>query len=309
MNAKDWFSKQGRGLFTHYLYHAQNLPGSAVSAGAAQSDWNACVDEFDAKRFAEQVHQTGSNYLMFTLMQGKRFMCAPNATFDRLTGYQPGAACSRRDLIADLLDALAPYGISLFLYYTGDGPYQDPIAGPALGFTEPREDVSTGFIDKWAEVAREYSLRYGSAIKGWWVDGCYTYFGYDDAKLARYVPALRAGNPESLLAFNGGVKPRVSYYSAHDDYTCGEMNSFVDVPDARFVDGAQWHILAPLGISPDGTEWGAWCQPGCKHTQAYMRDYLRRVHAVGGVATVDVALYRDGHIDPEQLELLSGLGD
>jgi hypothetical protein len=101
----------------------------------------------------------------------------------------------------------------------------------------------------------------------------------------------------------------VRKYSAHDDYTCGEMNDFVDLPDGRFSDGAQWHTLAPLGVSPDGSEWGAWCKPGIKRSADYMRDYVRKVNAVGGVVTIDVALYRDGHIDPEQRRLLSHLNE
>jgi len=305
MNKKiDWMKDLKWGIFTHYLYHEQNKAGSATNMGKGCTDWNECVNEFDTEVLAEQVASTGASYLFFTVMQGTRFMCAPNKTFDDITGCKPGEACSERDLIADLIVSLKKRNIALFLYYTGDGPHFDEKCGPAMGFVEPRKNVSDEFIRNWAAVAEEYSLRYGKDVHGWWVDGCYTYFDYTDDKLALYVPALRAGNPDSLLSFNGGVENRVFKYSVHDDFTCGEMNMLYDIPDSRFIDGAQWFTLAPLGIPVGNSIWNSWCKPGCKYTSEYLNDYVTKVNAAGGVVTIDVGLYRDGHIDPAQIETL-----
>jgi hypothetical protein len=311
MNPKDWFKNQKWGVFTHYLYHEQNKPGTLTNQGAGETGWNECVDSLDVNRLAAQLAETGAHYLVFTVMQGTKYLCAPNATYNRLIGAKPGEACSRRDLIGDLINALDKYGISLFLYYTGDGPHLDPAAGSAMGFWDAYKVLNEEFLENWSSVAREYSLRYGSKIKGWWVDGCYRdAFGYNDSWLEYYVKALRAGNSESLLAFNNGVKDRVQYYTALDDYTCGEENYFEDIPDARFIKGVQWHILAPLGVPPKGgSQWEGWCKPGCKYSAEYMRDYVRRVTERGGVVTIDVALYRDGHIGAEQLAVLKALKD
>ena len=299
------------GVFTHYLSGVQNGVGAVNSMGQGGSSWDECVHALDVSRLACELHEAGAHYLVLTLMQGAQYMCAPNATFDRITGYKPGEACSTRDLPMELYEALVPYGISLMLYYTGDGPYRDEEkAGARMGYVEPREEnLTDGFIANWAEVLREYSVRYGDKIKGWWIDGCYTYFGYSDERLKPYAEAVLAGNPDALIAFNGGVKERVSSYSKLDNYVCGEMNSFVDLPDGRFIDGAQWHTLAPLGLSPDGSEWGAWGKPGVKHSAEYMKNYVEEVNRRGGAVKIDVALYRDGHIDPEQLELLKHLKD
>ena len=309
MNGRDWLRDQKWGVFTHFLFHEQNRAGSPTNMGAGETDWNDCVDGFDTDKLAACLHEAGARYLFFTLMQGKRYLCAPNATFDHITGYRPGEACCRRDLIADLIASLGRYGISLCLYYTGDGPYQDPVAGPKMGYKSQKDKVTAAFVENWASVAREYSLRYGDAIKAWWVDGCYEGLGYNDELLKLYVPALKAGNPDAIVAFNGGVKARVFKYSAWDDFTCGEMNDFEDVPDGRFLGGAQWHTLAPIGKSLTGNPYEGWCKPGCKRDGAYMRDYVRRVNERGGAVTIDVALYRDGHLDPEQVELLRTLGD
>jgi hypothetical protein len=237
-------------------------------------------------------------------MQGTKYLCAPNDTYNRITGAAPGEACSSRDLIDDLHCALSKYGIALFLYYTGDGPHKDPVCGPKMGYSIQGKPVKMPFVQNWASVAREYSLHYGSKVNGWWVDGCYKDFGYKDNLLAVYADALRAGNPDSLLAFNGGIKSRVFKYSNADDYTCGEMNHLYDLPDGRFIDGCQWHTLAPLGISPTGEEWGHWCKPGCRYSNEFLNKYVNKCNQKGGIVTLDVCLYRDGHIDQAQIEQL-----
>jgi hypothetical protein len=38
-----------------------------------------------------------------------------------------------------------------------------------------------------------------------------------------------------------------------------------------------------------------------------MRDYVKKVNDKGGVVTIDVALYRDGHIGAEQMAVLKQL--
>ena len=107
-----------------------------------------------------------------------------------------------------------------------------------------------------------------------------------------------------MVAFNDGVKDELVRYYPDEDFTAGEFNDFTYIPKSRFIDGAQAFILAPLGKSPDGSPWNSWCRPGLKHDGAYMRDYVRKVNEAGGVVTIDIALYRDGRFDLEQLDAL-----
>jgi hypothetical protein len=102
--------------------------------GKAPTSWNDCVNELDVGLIASQLKEAGAGYLFFTLMQGTQYLCAPNDTYNKITGYRPGEAASERDLINDLYNALNPFNIDLYLYYTGDGPFRDPVAGPAFGF-------------------------------------------------------------------------------------------------------------------------------------------------------------------------------
>jgi len=147
----DWFVKAGYGVFVHYLAGLQNGAGQ-INSLDKETAWDECVREFDTERFAEDVAQAGAGYVIFTVMQVSRFMIAPNATFDRITGYEPGEACATRDLIEDLYQSLHSRNISLMLYWTGDGPRVDGKGAEAFGWQAP---VTRSFVEKWSSVARE----------------------------------------------------------------------------------------------------------------------------------------------------------
>lgn len=291
------------GIFNHFLY---GDPGEGGETDLVDYDWDARVAALDVDYIARQLHQMGAGYYCITLLQGKKYTIAPNAAFDRIAGTRPGEACARRDLVADLYEALRPYDIDLLLYYTGDGPYQDPVLGPRFGFVPPRKNVSDAFVAKWAAVLEEYALRYGDRVKGWWVDGCFDHFGYNDRNLQPYYDAIKRGNPTAVTAFNNGVAPDgVKKWFHAEEITAGEFNEFSYIPRERFVDGAQVHILAPLGLAPDGKPWNRWCRSGCSYTHEQMRDYIRAVNAVGGTVTVDIRIDRDGRYDPAQVACMT----
>ena len=87
---------------THYLGAP---PSTAGGAELTAEQWNRQEDVFDMPGLADQVASTGAKYLLFTLGQNSGHYCAPNPTYDKLVGIEP-SKCSRRDLIADLAQAL-----------------------------------------------------------------------------------------------------------------------------------------------------------------------------------------------------------
>jgi hypothetical protein len=154
-------------------------------------------------------------------------------------------------------------------------------------------------------VLREYAARYGEKVKGWWVDGCYQVhgnFGYGDETLGMLARALKGGNPNCIIGMNNGVEDRVRPYTRHEDFTCGEQNEFKDVPEGRWVNGEQWHILSFLGCSHQG-----WAVPGSKYKKQEIAEYVRKVNERDGVVSIDVMLYRDGGLDRSQLEMLKAV--
>jgi len=285
------------GVFNHYLPATPDL-----------------VETIDTDCIAETLHEIGAGYYFITMMQGRAVMNAPNAAFDRVTGHQPGEACAKRDLILDLYESLHPYDIDLYVYFTGDGPYAGETEGAAFGFTRADHDggyVTRAFVEKWACVLEEYALRYGDKVCGWWIDGCYKSWNYDDELLQLYYDAVKKGNPNALVAFNNGVSGVITREDGLSDYCAGEQNDFTVLPRKRFADGAQWHVLAPLGLSPDPKDpWNSWCKPGVKRDSAYLRKYIDKVNSRGGVVTIDIWLEQAGGtcFDQAQIETLRAMG-
>ncbi len=333
---QNWFANRKWGVFIHYLDSVQNGSGNYHNTKTYRTDWNECVEDLDTDLLARQLAEINAGYLIFTVMQGSRFLCAPNATYEALTGYARGEATSRRDLIGDLLNSLDKYGIPLFLYYTGDGPHKDPKA--MLGLYGRETDIGPGasmvtpdFVEKWAAVMKEYALRYGSRISGWWVDGLYPAFEYTPELMQPYRDAAKAGNPDCLFSANyhgcfkygsdrlvnlpgiGDVIMADFYHEIApptpvDDYTAGEVVSLDVYPTAQLTEGAQSHILSFLGIPNHPVQvYDAWAARGCKYSIEYLMKYVKQVNTLGGVVSLDVCMYRDGRIDPEQMRVLKML--
>eukprot|EP00040_Diaphanoeca_grandis_P027230 m.154521 g.154521 ORF g.154521 m.154521 type:complete len:434 (+) comp30893_c0_seq2:45-1346(+) len=331
----DWFSLAGHGIFTHYLDKLQNDFGR--NSQGKNTSWDECVSEFDVEAYASDAHALGARYATITIMQGTQYMIAPNSVYDNLTGYAPGAACSTRDLVLDLWEALDKRGMKLNLYWTGDGPHLDPQGAKGMGWVTPPPggQVTLEFVQRWTSVLKEYAVRYGDKVSAWWIDGMYaSIYGYNDTLIKYYHDAIRAGNPSALIAVNNGVKHPIDNpktwanggeTSAWEDFTCGETDDFTDIPTSRWVVGpagdgpanitVQWHSLGYLG-----SEWAApgFCQcagsqpdcsvKGCRPLRTEdLKLYTQEVNSVGGVLTIDLQLLRNGSLNAQQASVLASV--
>ncbi|MBR3943210.1 MAG: alpha-L-fucosidase [Clostridia bacterium] len=204
MHNQDWLLSRKWGLFVHYIGLCGN--GTHRTDFVTYESFNERVNAFDVENFAKTVHEINAGYVFFTIMQGDKYLCAPNETYNKITGFKPGEACAERDLISDLIHALDKYDIPLMLYFTGDGPYKDELAGKAFNYYDRQKElVNSEFVEKWTAVLKEYAVRYGDKIKGWWFDGMFDVLGYTEEHIKPYADAVKAGNPDALLAFNNGV--------------------------------------------------------------------------------------------------------
>ena len=288
-----WFGSAGYGVFVHFL-------------GEGEA-WNAKIDGFDAEAFADQMKQAGAAYVIFTLGQNSGYYCSPNAAYNAYCGYEPGDRCSRRDLPMDLADALAKHGIRLLLYLPSRAPQRDETAMAGLADVNEQKPAPQEFTGRWSEVIREWSVRYGTKVCGWWFDGSYNTRGWDDLakpnNWGTWAAACRAGNPESVLAFNPGVDIKKAFTALTDeqDYTAGERNDFDVKPDEHPAPAStQWHILSYLG-----TWWAK--ADGPRHDDAWMIDYVRTTNGQGGVVSIDVNVADDGSVYPPHLAQLKAL--
>ena len=291
----DWFKQARWGVFTHYL----------TGADTSVEEWNRLVDSFDVAGLARQLQEVGAPYYFITLGQNSGHYCSPNQAYDSAVGIRP-SKCSRRDLVADLYAALHPLGIRLLVYLPAGAPDQDRVAMEKLEWQSgPHRNLE--FQGRWEAVIAEWSRRWGKKVAGWWFDGCYwpdaMYRFPDPPNFASFARAAKAGNPQSLVAFNPGVLNPIISLSEYEDYTAGEIDSRAGVFPAcpgRRVSGAQWHMLSFLG------SW--WCggeQPA--HPDELIIKVTREANARGGVVTWDVPIGRNGLIPEPFLRQLQAL--
>jgi len=313
----DWFMRAGWGAFTHYLCSLYSPEGADTPA----EKWYAMVESFDVEALAQQLDDVGAPYYFITLGQGSGHYCAPNEAYDRYVGIEP-SKCSPRDLVSDIADALAPRGIRLLVYIPSDPSWGDPASWQPLGWQPPKERTDkrlAEFQERWQDVLREWSLRWGGKVCGWWVDGCYhaddMYRHADPPNFRTFAEAMKAGNPDALVAFNPGVKVPVICHSEYEDYTAGELSGDLAVggwglgdnpdycnfgPVQRMVDGAQFHVLNFLG------PWWAAAPP--RFPTELVVGYTRYVNAHHGVVTWDVPISADGRIPDAFLDQLRAIG-
>ncbi|MDX9972993.1 MAG: GDSL-type esterase/lipase family protein [FCB group bacterium] len=305
----DWMHEAQWGVFTHYL----------ANDTTTVDEWNKAIDAFDANGLAEQLASVGAKYYVITLGQNSGHYLVPNATYDKYVGIAP-SKCARRDLVTEIADALAAKGIRTMVYLPAGAPDRDPVAMEKLGWKNGKypiwshpqggpdggDDRLVEFQQKWQEIIAEWSNRWGKKVSGWWFDGCYfpvAMYKHDDApNFASFAAAARAGNPDSIVAFNPGVFDPVFSLTAEEDYTAGEINDAMKAQcPGQYIDGAQFQMLSYLG-----PWWGAGPP---RYSDPQVLAITRRIVDQGGAVTWDVPILPTGLIDPAFVAQLKSLGE
>ncbi len=209
--------------------------------------------------------------------------------------------------MADLAAALQKRGIRLMVYLPSGAPAGDHAADAALEWRNgPYRNLE--FQRKWEQVIREWSLRWGKKVSGWWFDGCYfpnaMYRSPDPPNFASFAAAARAGNPDAIVAFNPGVVYRILSMTPYEDFTAGE----IDKPDLVTIrrsadgkmDGTRIHMLSYLG-----TTWGMGTP---RFAIEDIIKYTRQITAQQGAVTWDVPVQLNGTIAQPFLDQLIALG-
>jgi len=270
------------------------------------SKWNSLIDNFDAEALARQLQSAGAGYYQISIGQNSGYYLAPNLTYDKLTDVSP-TKCSRRDLVSDLYDALHPKGIRLMVYLPSGAPAGDKAACAALQW-QNGPLANREFQIKWEQVIRDWSVRWGAKVSGWWFDGCYfpnmMYRGQESPNFHSFAAAARAGNPASALAFNPGVVYRTLSITPEDDFIAGEIDQpeklAIKRASAGKADGAQIHMLSYLGET-----WGIGA-PRFSAEQAV--GFSRKLWAAQGAVTWDAPVELNGTLPEPFVAQLTAIG-
>ena len=292
-NRTDWFFDAGFGLFVHWT--TKTLPKRG-----ATKEYHQAVLDFDLDTFVSQVVLSGAKFLFFTISHSEMHLPCPLKELDEIV---PGHT-SKRDLIGELADALNQHGVRLMLYFNGDGQADTEWHETTLTYKNPKEHAEYCY-----KIAEAISKQYGRKIHGWWIDCCYEppiCSGYGvNYDYERYARALRAGNPDSIVAFNfRGVEPWGNEWGRGiADFQAGEENDISRYPSSRFSGegGTQWFSLCWMDDfwvhEKEGTVMPV-------HENDKVLEYIKRVRALGGVFAYNTAPYQEGHISEHTLKQL-----
>ena len=302
MSKTDWLQSAGYGVVVHWT--SQTVPGE----GQKLLSYADAVDAFDVSAFAAQLHAAGAGYLLFTISHAQQYFAFPSAALDAVL---PGRTC-RRDLYADLFDALSHYRIRLLFYYPSLGDDSDPDWLAACRYhSDP-----VYFANLQYNLVTEIGERYGANLSGWWIDNCYDaapYFGWGAGRgvrydYARYKEALCAGNPDRLAAFNlRGTDAWESPTCAQiADYGAGESNHLDRVPSGINTGegGTLWHGFVWMD------DFWVHDNPGIptpRYSDAHVIAYGRYVQSQGGVFTYNTAPTQDGLISAPTMQQLRAI--
>jgi len=311
-NRASWLKDAKWGVMIHY--QPEWLASEYQLDSITLDEWNDLIDNFDCEGLATQLSDAGAGYLIITIRHTPAFLISPNSMYDHYTGQTP-SRCSNRDLVVDLYHALNKYGIRLITYIPGHAPSKN--MAEIEGFATTSSDYfkygpferNAESILRWQEVIREYSMRWGDKVSGWWIDGCYRpntrYRQPDVPNFASMAAAARAGNPQSIVAFNAGVFPRIMSVTPYEDYTAGEIGDPAGINWMYnydgLIDGKQIQVLSFLGEF--------WGKGNPRFKEEQIIKYSLDINKVGGAVTWDVPPKLDGTISNDFMKHLHTIGE
>jgi hypothetical protein len=293
----DWFANAGYGLWFCFLDLTTPRRGPPKPYGDS-------VAALDVKRMAKTVHDCGAAYLLFTVNHGDPTCPAPIRSWEKL---HPGWT-TKRDLIAELADALGEYGIHLMLYMNCPGAgmlIQQPgsaIDLPTFGEAE--------YANQLIAIFEEFGARYGDKIKGWWLDSWFqTMEAYPNLPNEAIDRAIKSGFKDCLVSVNHWAFPTEVQWQ---DYWCGEITDLPARPfEARHLNygpgvGLQAHSAIRLDAPWFHITQDKPMEPP-RYSASQLADYIRTCHADGAPVTLGVGIYQDGTIGEKSAAVLQEL--
>ncbi len=273
-------------------------------AGPKKS-YDEATRDFDVHAFADMVDSTGAGFVVFATSWSTYYFPAPIQSWERVA---PGHT-TRRDLIAELADALAKRHIKLILYYHAGRGEDNWWSG-----TQVRTMNRDAYFKEWEDQIREIGLRYGDKLAGWWFDDGTTFYYTLQAPWKSMTEAAKAGFPGRVVGYNSWILPKATDLQ---DYACGEG----DFPDRLtpendselpvggtgiFLGGPQMGLSATLTLTNEGGDWGHVKQdaeiPAPRYSNSQMIDFIRQAMARKDVPVINLEVYQDGSASQQTID-------
>lgn len=297
-----WMADLPYGFFFHW--NSKSMPQTGEPLAYADA-----VNHFDVDRFAKTVYECGGKLIFFTTSWAEYYFPAPIQAIDSIL---PGRT-TKRDLIADLSDALATYGIRLILYYHvghGDKEWWDQ--------QHYTRDNAGDLFTNVEKIVGEISLRYGNRLAGLWMDDGIGYYP-NGASFERIAKAAKSGNKEMAICFNSWILPKLTYFQ---DYYAGELGlslesagvDNISLPvggDGLFQGGPQDGLQATFSGTLEPGDWTHIYKDSIIGNPVLSIDELAEVVKESNnrknLPMINVRIYQDGTISPQSYALLKEL--
>lgn len=298
------------GISVHWTTHSVRADGSRLP-------YREAVAAFNPERFAGTLAEAGAKHCIFTLTHAEQYLALPHPVLEKLL---PGRT-TERDLIGELIDALAARDIRFIAYYNhACNGNNDPAWRKACGYDAGiRGDLDT-FARNICAIVAFMAKRYGKSLSGWWFDSSYSVdprgphnsvscemgeWQFPWAALAR---AATGGNPECAVAFNAGVGSRF-LYAGCQNYYAGEAVALTE----RFSPGIRPGMRDTRWICLDSPDWlfsqrhatAGFSAP--RFSDREVADYLDRHLRHGRMVTFNLQIDQEGRINPAALDQLRRL--
>lgn len=297
-----WMADLPYGFFFHW--NSKSMPQAGERLAYADA-----VNNFDVDRFAKTVYECGGKLIFFTTSWAEYYFPAPIQAIDSIL---PGRT-TKRDLVADLSEALGKYGIRLILYYHvghGDKEWWDK--------QHYTRDNAGDLFTNVEKIVKEISLRYGNRLAGLWMDDGIGYYP-NGASFEKIAKAAKSGNKELAICFNSWILPKLTDFQ---DYYAGELglsleSAGVDNPslpvggDGLFHGGAQDGLQATFSGTLEPGDWTHIYKDSIIGDPVLSIDELTAVvkesNQRKNLPMINVRIYQDGTISPKSYALLKEL--
>jgi hypothetical protein len=332
-NPRVQWMKGKYGLMVHWI-----APGPPPQYGTYIKDLNEAVNGFKIDEFMADFDKTGAEWLIFTIGQNRGYYSSPNSVIDSLAG--PGHT-SHRDLVLEIAKALKQRGKKFIAYLPCEVRGNSSMQKGFGWNTQPGTDQAQ-FQDKYLRAIREWAVRYGEYLDGWWFDGCYSWDAFPNKymKWGKWYEATRAGNKNVVLAFNPGLASEgenIKPILPEHDYLAGEIIVLINgkirlgrvnedpkalfMPETAYVKGTKclYHALVPI----DAYWWHKSPWPAASwanvpfntklpeqqeemekpiYEDNNLFKFVNDLTKVGGAVTLNVGIFQEGNLGEETIQ-------
>lgn len=297
-----WMADIKYGFFFHWNSKSMPLSGEQLS-------YEEAVNRFDTDKFAKTVYECGGKLIFFTTTWAEYYFPAPIKAIDNIIEGRT----TKRDLIADLSNSLAKYGIKLIIYYHEGQDDKEWWSKQNFSSDNPGNLYTN--IEK---IVTEVSMRYADKLSGFWFDDGMAYYP-NEAPFEKIAIAAKSGNKNSVICFNPWIFPKLTEFQ---DFFAGERtvsletaglnNPYLPVNGSgKFTGGPQEGLQSTFSGLLESGDWTHLYKdtpiPAPILTIEQITEIVKESNKRKNLPMFNVRIYQDGNISPMTYKLLKEL--